>query len=114
MIEVEIQNGERLGAALGPRESQSQSFHKCGTIGQSGQRVGVCQFDDHPLGRFALGDIAKKPNAADILPLRVVERRRVMLDSASVPSLELVLSLDLGMGVEFLHASQELRLGLYQ
>ena len=107
VVEIEIVDGERTGAALGAREFQIEPFEKGRPVGEPGQRVGARQRGDFFRGALFFGDVAKEPDASEVFSLRVVKRSGVPLDNASVGGCKLVVALDFRMGVKVANARRE-------
>ena len=107
MIEIEIVHGELVAAAPGAGEFQIEPFEKGRAIGQPGQRVGARQLGDLLGGALFLGDVAEKPDAAEIFLFGAVQRPGVALDDAAVRGLQFLVTLDFRMVVEVADVRRE-------
>src|ERR1035437_7844593 len=74
VIEIEIVDGERTGAASGASEGQLQPFDKGRSIGKSGQEIGSRERRDLVSRRLALGDIGEDALDGDKSVLLVAYR----------------------------------------
>ena len=107
VVEIEIEDGEIVMAALDAGEFESEALQKARTVCQPGQGIGARQSLDLLHRPLLVRDVAEEPDAPEIFAPGIVETAGVPLNNASVGELQLLMALDLRVRIEVTDPRQE-------
>ncbi|MNF76085.1 hypothetical protein D3C84_581840 [compost metagenome] len=82
VVEIQVEDRERGGAALGRGEGLAQALDEGRPVGQAGEPVGAGEQGDFLLGQLALGDVEDDAFDLDQPALAVAHRDIAVLDPA--------------------------------